>query len=215
MTHFLEELRAGRALTAKARAIHDAALVGVLASLHDEIDREVLAAYGWRDLDGQLRSEAGREQVLARLVALNAERAAQEAKGEVHWLRPEYQCARRPCRPQSKAGWTFRSMPAWKRLPMRLPGQRRSRGRPTCRRRWRRWPVCWRKPPQRNRSTNWPRISPAGKGWKTRLPQIIEHARRPRPRPRGRGRPLRRQRRLAAPPALQAGFQTSASFEIN
>lgn len=93
MYNVLEELRAGRALDAKSRAIHEAALVGVLASLHDEIDREVLAAYGWRDLDGQLRSEAGREQVLARLVALNAERAAHEAQGEVHWLRPEYQCA--------------------------------------------------------------------------------------------------------------------------
>jgi hypothetical protein len=93
MYNVLEDLRAGRALDAKSRAIHDAALVGVLAALHDEIDREVLAAYGWRDLEGQLRSEAGREQVLARLVALNAARAAQEAKGDVHWLRPEYQCA--------------------------------------------------------------------------------------------------------------------------
>ncbi len=93
MYNVLEGLRAGRALDAKSRAIHDAALVGVLAALHDEIDREVLAAYGWGDLEGRLRSEAGREAVLARLVALNALRAAQEARGEVHWLRPDYQCA--------------------------------------------------------------------------------------------------------------------------
>ncbi|MBK9086587.1 MAG: class I SAM-dependent DNA methyltransferase [Sterolibacteriaceae bacterium] len=93
MYNVLEALRAGRPLSTKERAIHDAGLVGVLAALHDEIDREVLSAYGWDDLAGTLRSEAGRDQVLARLVALNALRAAQEANGEVHWLRPEYQCA--------------------------------------------------------------------------------------------------------------------------
>ncbi len=83
--------------------IHEVALVVVLASLHDEIDREVLAACGWCDLVSQLRSEAGRDQVLARLVALNAERAAQEAQGEVHWLRPEYQCAA-PAVPAAEQG---------------------------------------------------------------------------------------------------------------
>ena len=31
------------------------------------------------------------EEILARLVALNAERAAEEAQGLVRWLRPEYQ----------------------------------------------------------------------------------------------------------------------------
>ena len=30
--------------------------------------------------------------ILERLVALNAERAAEEAQGQVRWLRPEYQC---------------------------------------------------------------------------------------------------------------------------
>ena len=52
MYNVLEALRAGTPLSAKERAIHDAGLVGVLKSLHDEIDREVLAAYGWSDLDG-------------------------------------------------------------------------------------------------------------------------------------------------------------------
>lgn len=32
------------------------------------------------------------EAVLERLVALNAERAAEEARGLVRWLRPEFQC---------------------------------------------------------------------------------------------------------------------------
>jgi hypothetical protein len=34
------------------------------------------------------------EQVLERLVALNRERAAEEAAGKVRWLRPEYQIPR-------------------------------------------------------------------------------------------------------------------------
>lgn len=59
----------------------------------------MLAAYGWSDLlpspasgrgaggEGALNSET----LLVRLVALNAERAAEEAQGQVRWLRPEYQ----------------------------------------------------------------------------------------------------------------------------
>lgn len=34
------------------------------------------------------------EKVLARLVVLNRERAAQGARGEIHWLRPDYQIPR-------------------------------------------------------------------------------------------------------------------------
>jgi hypothetical protein len=36
-------------------------------------------------------AEAAAETLLVRLVALNAERAAEEAKGQIRWLRPEYQ----------------------------------------------------------------------------------------------------------------------------
>ncbi len=34
------------------------------------------------------------EQILERVVALNAERAREEANGQIRWLRPEYQCAK-------------------------------------------------------------------------------------------------------------------------
>jgi hypothetical protein len=55
----------------------------------------VLAAYGWSDLAVPLtdvaRQETARETLLARLVALNAERAAEEARGLIRWLRPEFQ----------------------------------------------------------------------------------------------------------------------------
>jgi hypothetical protein len=46
-----------------------------IAALHDELDRAVLAAYGWSDLADDLRSAAGREEVLRRLLAENARRA--------------------------------------------------------------------------------------------------------------------------------------------
>jgi hypothetical protein len=102
----LEKLRTGETLTAKEKAIHDRGLVSVLRELHDELDRAVFAAYGWDDLAAELVGRPGattpwpdkpaaqaaaEEELLARLVQLNAERAAEEARGQVRWLRPEYQ----------------------------------------------------------------------------------------------------------------------------
>ncbi len=46
-----------------------------IAALHDGLDRAVLAAYGWADLADDLRSAAGREAVLRRLLAENVRRA--------------------------------------------------------------------------------------------------------------------------------------------
>ena len=95
MYNVLEKLRSGEALTAKEKTIHEQGLVGVLKTLHDELDDAVLDAYGWSDLGPQLADpamrEAARETLLERLVALNAERAAEEAKGHIRWLRPEFQ----------------------------------------------------------------------------------------------------------------------------
>ena len=80
----LEKLRAGEALTEKEQDIHERGLVSVMKHLHDQIDAAVFDAYGWpRDLSD--------EEILARLVELNKERRAEEAKGLVRWLRPEYQ----------------------------------------------------------------------------------------------------------------------------
>jgi hypothetical protein len=100
MYNVLEKLRMGEALTAKDRQVHEQGLVSVLKQIHDELDAAVLAAYGWEDLTGfgnlsglgASRVAADRDaQILERLVALNAERAAEEAQGLVRWLRPEYQ----------------------------------------------------------------------------------------------------------------------------
>jgi len=85
----LEKLRGGEVLTAKEKAIHEHGLVGVLKSLHEELDAAVLQAYGWADLS----LPADTDTLLVRLVELNAKRAAEEAAGTVRWLRPEFQQA--------------------------------------------------------------------------------------------------------------------------
>jgi hypothetical protein len=80
----LEKLRSGEALTAKEKKIHEQGLVSVFKEIHDDVDAAVFDAYGWpHDLSA--------EEILERLVALNAERAAEERRGIVRWLRPEFQ----------------------------------------------------------------------------------------------------------------------------
>ncbi len=84
MYNVLEALRQGRELTDQERLIHEQGLVTVLRELHDELDAAVAEAYGWPvDLPD--------EEILSRLVALNAERAEEEKNGLIRWLRPEYQ----------------------------------------------------------------------------------------------------------------------------
>ena len=93
-------------LTAKEKDIHEAGLVSVLKEIHDDIDRAVFEAYGWADLIPALvgkpgatmpsphktpEQEEAEEELLTRLVALNRERAAEERRGIVRWLRPDYQ----------------------------------------------------------------------------------------------------------------------------
>jgi hypothetical protein len=87
MYNVVEKLRAGAALTPKERAIHEVAACGVLKDLHDELDALVAEAYGWP-------WPMAREEILERLVALHAERVAEEQAGKVRWLRPEYQIPR-------------------------------------------------------------------------------------------------------------------------
>ena len=93
-------------LSAKERDIHEAGLVSVLKEIHDDIDRATFEAYGWADLVPALAGKPGatapsphktpeqeeaEEELLARLVALNRERAEEERRGVVRWLRPDYQ----------------------------------------------------------------------------------------------------------------------------
>lgn len=109
----LEKLRAGASLTDKDRKIHDQGLVTILKQIHDGLDTAVLEAYGWQDLAqgpaladrltaADEAAQALEQELLKRLVALNHERAAEEKRGLVRWLRPEYQAPEDAAVPQAE-----------------------------------------------------------------------------------------------------------------
>lgn len=84
MYNILEKLRRDEPLTDRERTTHEQGLVSVLRQIHEDLDAAVFDAYGWpASLSG--------EEILERLVSLNAVRAAEERAGLVRWLRPEYQ----------------------------------------------------------------------------------------------------------------------------
>jgi hypothetical protein len=84
MYNVMEKLRTGEALNAKDHMIHEQGLVSILLQLHKELDAAVATAYGWS-------ANLTEQEILEKLVALNKERAAEEARGLIRWLRPEYQ----------------------------------------------------------------------------------------------------------------------------
>ena len=119
--------------------------------LHDDLDRAVFDAYGWNDLAEVLVGRPGattplpdkpaeqaeaEEELLSRLVALNAERAAEEARGHVRWLRPDFQApeaaqtgAALESRPEAAAEAAAEpaKKPAWpKAMPEQVEAVRRA-----------------------------------------------------------------------------------------
>ena len=82
--NLLERLRSGAALTEKEQALDAKGLVSLLLDLHRKLDAAVAQAYGWA-------ADLPDAAILDRLVALNHARAAEEATGQIRWLRPEYQ----------------------------------------------------------------------------------------------------------------------------
>ncbi len=84
MYNVLETVRAGKELSDPERRIYDAGLVGILRELHDALDAAVFDAYGWP-------TELAEEDILSSVVALNAQRLAEEQGGVGRWLRPEFQ----------------------------------------------------------------------------------------------------------------------------
>lgn len=80
----LEKVRAETPLGAGEKLIHNQALVSVLRTLHDELDAAVADAYA-------ISPAASDEEILTHLCNLNAQRAAEERKGLIRWLRPAYQ----------------------------------------------------------------------------------------------------------------------------
>lgn len=87
MYNVLEKLRGGEELSAEDERIKSEGLILILKELHDQLDALVFEAYGWP-------ASLTEEEVLARLVALNKERAAEERVGRMRWLRPDYQIPR-------------------------------------------------------------------------------------------------------------------------
>ena len=84
MYNVLEKLRSGETLNAKEQKTNENGLISILLQLHNELDVAVAVAYRWP-------SNLTEEEILEKLVALNKERAMEEARGLVRWLRPEYQ----------------------------------------------------------------------------------------------------------------------------
>jgi len=165
MYNVLAKIRAGEALTAKDKTIHEQGLVAVLRQLHDELDAAVLAAYGWSDL-----ATTDTDALLDRLVALNAERAAEEAAGHIRWLRPDFQNPSAAVDPQIQVKMDLPQEPASTATTSATPAEKRP------------WPATL---PEQVRAvadqlSTHPLDEPAlaarfaGKGpWKKRLPEIL------------------------------------------
>jgi hypothetical protein len=117
---------ASRPLNAKEKRIYDDAQIIVLRHHHDELDVAVAAAYGWPVTISE-------DDILARLSALNAARAAEESRGKIRWLRPEFQAptqdalslapGKKAAKPKSQpaaAAPKSRAKPVW---PQERPAQ--------------------------------------------------------------------------------------------
>lgn len=76
MYNVLEALREGRELTAQERTLNEQGLIGILKEIHDQLDVAVAEAYGWP-------ANLGEQDILSRLVALNAERIEEEKEGKI------------------------------------------------------------------------------------------------------------------------------------
>lgn len=86
----LEKLRASEPLEELEQEVYEEGLVAVLKEIHDRLDAAVADAYGWP-------ANMANDEILQRVVILNAERVREEQNGTIRWLRPEYQ------RPQAVA----------------------------------------------------------------------------------------------------------------
>ncbi|HJO66335.1 MAG TPA: class I SAM-dependent DNA methyltransferase, partial [Sphingomonas sanguinis] len=81
------KLVAGARLIGEEEHLRRAGSVDLIARLHDQIDAAVITAYGWP-------ATITAPEMVERLVALNAERRAEERSGRVQWLRPDFQSRR-------------------------------------------------------------------------------------------------------------------------
>lgn len=83
----IDGCRGKAALDDDEERIKTEGLILILQELHEKLDRLVFKAYGWPETLTD-------EEILTKLVALNHECAAEERRGHVRWLRPDYQIPR-------------------------------------------------------------------------------------------------------------------------
>ncbi|HET6536052.1 MAG TPA: type IIL restriction-modification enzyme MmeI, partial [Sphingomicrobium sp.] len=84
-----EKLRSGAEMDDKEQRRATKARAAIVNRLHEQLDQAVADSYGWGE---EWRAGTlGPSEIVARLVALNRERAAEEKAGKIRWLRPEYQ----------------------------------------------------------------------------------------------------------------------------
>lgn len=117
----LEKARAGTDFTDADKDVYAAGLVAVLRGLHDDLDAAVSEAYGWP-------ADLAEADLLQRLVDLNRDRAAEEADGQIRWLRPDFQApkdtAAAKTEKQLEAALALPDQAAGKpRFPAKLPDQ--------------------------------------------------------------------------------------------
>jgi hypothetical protein len=79
-----ERIAAGEQLQARDLERATTARAFIVHRLHEQIDEAVADAYGWP-------CDLAPADIVARIVALNAERNAEEEAGKIRWLRPDYQ----------------------------------------------------------------------------------------------------------------------------
>lgn len=80
----IEEIKNGSPLGEKSLHIKERGQVLILKNLHEQIDELTFQAYGWSN-------DIAENEILINLLALNGERASEEGRGLIRWLRPDYQ----------------------------------------------------------------------------------------------------------------------------
>ena len=80
----IQLVKDNKQLSKKEQTIYNHGLIAILIALHEELDEAVAEAYGWP-------TTLTDEEILDRLVSLNAQRYKEESDGIIRWLRPEYQ----------------------------------------------------------------------------------------------------------------------------
>lgn len=125
-----ERSRAGEALSASDQRMFDRGRIGLIHHLHTRIDACVASAYGWAEVMSDV-------MIQEKLLALHHERAAEEERGLVRHLRPDFQRRRQTFVPPTQFEVDFKRTTVRPQMPQSPEGMAavllrtlRSAGRP-------------------------------------------------------------------------------------